>query len=184
MHSIVSNVPKLWKKNRSTVRFSLTTVSPHNAIFLLLLVEQSASGVWDISWDMDRTSNGQKQTTTMAAYEARRRFMSSRKDTFSIYVHRCFHVFRTLSPSLPRSSCLIFIFLFFSAFSPPSFLLLPPLFSLCLYDKAQQLLLSLSLSDSLQCNYTDCPLKHDTHTHTLGERGDLFTISVVVIVLF
>lgn len=47
---------------------------------------------------------------------------------------------------------------------------------LSLYDKSPTITsFSLSLSDSLQCNYTDCPLKRDTHAHintdTHTQRG-------------
>lgn len=63
---------------------------------------------------------------------------------------------------------------FFSAWlSPP-----PTSFpSVCLYDKAPTITsFSLSLSDSLQCNYADCPLKHDTQTRTDGEGQLVYNI--------
>lgn len=51
--------------------------------------------------------------------------------------------------------------------SPPSILLALPPTSLCLYmNKPQQVVLSLSLADSLQNNYTEYRLRHDIHTHT------------------
>lgn len=70
----------------------------------------------------------------------------------------------THSPSIPLSSCLIFLFLFFSLFSTQ---LSPPPTSFCFYmTKAQQLLLSLSPSLT-HCNVITLTVRsNETRTHT------------------
>lgn len=73
-----------------------------------------------------------------------------------IYGHRTYYF-------LLQSPCIIFILLFFHSLHPA--LSSSHLF-LSLYGKSPTITsFSLSFSDSLQCNYTACPLKHAMHAH-------------------
>lgn len=88
-----------------------------------------------------------------------------------IYGYRTYCDLFSLNPRLLASS-FYFCFSLFLSFLHPALSSSHPFLSL--YDKSPTITsFSRSLSDSLQCNYTDCPLKRDTHTHkhTHTERG-------------